>query len=152
MAMPESGRRARRSLMEALREYIEDLRRTAMELMETLMGPEGPCWDPRASSIKPLTHISVSPDEVVITMDLPLVRPETIRVKPVEEDVIEVIAEMKRTLRPQELGMVHVEGEIRQLRCKTRVPVPVETKAMRFVFRKGILEVRLPRKRRISIG
>ena len=145
--MSEPTRRRRRSLMELLWEYAEELERASEELLESFLGPERPSWDVRNRCLEPLTHISVAPDEVVITMDLPFVKPETIRVRPLEEGLIEVVAEMKRALSPRELGMVHVEGELRELRCRTRVPVPVEMRAMKFVFRKGILEVRLPRKR-----
>jgi len=147
LAVAEAARRRRRSLMEMLWEYAEEVERAAEEFFESLLAPGRPSWDVRNRCLEPLTHISVAPDEVVITMDLPFVKPETIRVRPVEEGIIEVVAEMKKALRPRDLGVVHVEGELREMRCRTRLPVPVEMKAMRFVFRKGILEVRLPRKR-----
>jgi len=145
-------RARRRGFLEMLWDYVEDLERAAEEFFETMLGERmRPCWDVRGRCLEPLTQVSVAPDEVVITMDLPLVRPETIRVRPVEEDTIEVVAEMKRALRTRELGVPHVDGEIRTLRARARVPVPVEIRAIRFEFRRGILEVRLPRKRRIEI-
>jgi len=147
MAEPERPRR-RRGLFELLWEYAEELERRAEEFIESVLGVEKPSWDVRGRCIEPLTHVSIAPDEVVITMDLPFVKPETIQVRPLEEDLIEVVAEMKRTLRPQDLGVLHVDGEFREMRCRTRVPVPVEMAAMKFEFRRGILEVRLPRKRR----
>ncbi|OYT51225.1 hypothetical protein B6U66_04340 [Candidatus Bathyarchaeota archaeon ex4484_135] len=145
--MSARERPRRRDLLELLLEYMEELQRASEEVFETLLEPSRPSWDVRDGCIEPLTHISVSPDEVIVTMDLPFVKPETIRVKPVEEDLIEVVAEMRKALKPRDLGVVHVEGELRQLRCRTRLPVPVEIRAMKFEFRKGILEVRLPRKK-----
>ena len=145
--MSAGGRPRRRDLLELLLEYMEEIQRASEEVLGALFEPGRPSWDVRDGCIEPLTHISVSPDEVVVTMDLPFVKPETIRVRPVEEDLIEVVAEMKKALRPRDLGVVHVEGELRRLRCRTRLPVPVEVRAMRFEFRKGILEVRLPRKK-----
>ena len=141
------ARRRRRSLLELLLEYAEEVERTAEELFDLLFA-ERPSWDVRRNCIEPLTNVFVAPDEVVITMDMPLVKPETIRVRPVEEGIIEVVAEMKKALRPRDLGVVHIEGEIREMRARARVPVPVEMRDMHFVFRKGILEVRLPRKRK----
>jgi len=150
--MAERRRARRRGLMEVLWDYIEEFERTAEEFFEAFLGEHmRPCWDVRGRCLEPLTHVSVAPDEVVVTMDLPLVRPETIRVRPVEEDTIEVVAEMKRALRTRDLGVLHVDGEIRELRARAKIPVPVEMRAIRFEFRRGILEVRLPRKRRIEI-
>ena len=145
--MSASRRPRRRDLLELLMEYVEELERTSEELAEGLLRPASPCWDVRDRSIEPLRQVSVAPDEVIITVDLPFVKPETIRVRPVEEDLIEIVAEMKKALRPRDLGVVHVEGELRHIRCRTRLPVPVRFEAMRFEFRKGILEVRLPRKK-----
>jgi len=145
MSGPERPRR--RDLLELLFEYVEELQRASEELVEAMLGPPGPSWDIRDRCIEPLSQVSVAPDEVIITVDLPFVKPETIRVRPIEDDLIEVVAEMKKALRPKDLGVVHVEGELRQIRCRTRLPVPVEVKALRFEFRKGILEVRLPRKK-----
>ena len=150
--MAERRRTRRRGLLEVLWDYIEDFERTAEELFEAVFGERmRPCWDVRGRCLEPLTHVSVAPDEVIITMDLPLVRPETIRVRPVEENTIEVVADMRRALRTKDLGVLHVDGEIRKLRARARIPVPVEMRAIRFEFRRGILEVRLPRKRRIEI-
>ncbi len=147
--MMAARRRPRRDLLELLLDYVEELQRASEELVESLFETGRPSWDVREGCIEPLTHISVSPDEVVITMDMPFVRPETIRVRPVEDDLIEVVAEMKKAIRPRDLGVVHVEGELRKMRCRTRLPVPVEVRAMRFEFRKGILEVRFPRKKQL---
>jgi len=151
MGLSTARGRRRKTLFELLWEYAEELERTSEELMEALLAGERPAWDLRNRCIEPLTHVSVAPDEVIITMDMPLVKPETIRVRPVEDDLIEVVAEMKKALKPSDLGVVHVEGEIREMRARARVPVPVEMKAVKFVFRKGILEIRLPRKRRIPV-
>lgn len=140
-------RERRRSLLRMLLEYVEELERAAEEALESFF-VERPAWDVRRSCIEPLMDVFVGPDEVIITMDMPLVKPETIRVRPVEEGLIEVVAEMKKAIRPRDLGVVHIDGEIREMRARARVPVPVETKSLRFVFRKGILEVRLPRRRR----
>ena len=143
-----------RRLIRDLLEHFETVERAVSDIMghvEEFLAYERPCWDVRGRCIEPLTHVTVDPDEVVITVDLPLVRPETIRVRPIGEDLIEVVAQMRRALKTRELGVPHVEGEIRELRARARVPVPVEMRAIRFEFRKGILEVRLPRKRRVPV-
>jgi len=87
----------------------------------------------------------------VVTADLPNTEPETVKVEAVSEDLIEIAAKMKRKMRFDDFGITHREGEFSSLRCQTRIPVPVDTKRMKISLKRGILEIRLPRKRGYEI-
>jgi len=139
-------RRRRRSIFEILSEYIEDLEAMAEEWMEYAFA-ERPSWDVTTGCLEPLRNVFVTSDEVIITVDLPFAEPETVEVEAVSDDLIEVKAKMRRRLRFDDFGVFHREGEFYSYHCRTRIPVPVEMERMRVQFKRGILEVHLPRKR-----
>ena len=111
---------------------------------------DGPSWNRRNCTIEPLHDMKITPTEVVVTVDLPLTFENKVQVKPLDENTLEISAEMKRKVRFSELGITHCEGEFQKLHCHSRVPVPVRMSKMKIKFKKGILEVHLPRKRRLS--
>lgn len=149
--MSEEIRRRRRSIIELIDEYFDAVERAAREFIGGLIS-EKPSWDTEERCLEPLANIFVTANEVIITVDLPLVKPESIRVEPMGENVLEISAEMKKKLNFGDLGLTHRRGEFEKLRCRTRIPVPVEIKHLKISFRRGILEVKVPRKRRIPVG
>jgi len=88
----------------------------------------------------------VAPAEVTLTVDLPYAEENTIQVKPISKDTIEILAKMKRKVRFDDFGITHYKGEFQTLHCQTHIPVPVDMDKMEIRFKKGILEIRLPRK------
>jgi HSP20 family molecular chaperone IbpA len=88
----------------------------------------------------------VTPTEVIVTVDLPYAEESTIRVKPTGEDTIEILAKMKRKIRLDDFGITHYKGEFETLYCQTHIPVSVYMDKMEVRFKKGILEIHLPRK------
>jgi len=147
--MAESRRR-RRSLFDLISDYLEDLETLSEELFEAEMA-ERPSWDIKSCCIEPLCNVSVTPDEVVVIADLPNTDPDTIKVEQVNQDTLEIKAEMKRKIRFSEFGVTHRQGEFQHFRCLNHIPVPVDAKKMKTKFKRGILEVRLPRKRGVRI-
>jgi len=127
-------------------EYMEDLEEMAEELVESAVA-ERPSWDVRSACLEPLCNIFVAADEVVVTADLPYVEPETVKVEAVNEDLIEIGAKMRQKLRFDDFGITHRRGEFSSFRCQARIPVPVNMERMKIYFKRGILEVHLPRKR-----
>lgn len=145
-----SRERRRRSIFELMHEYMEELERRADEFFESAFA-ERPRWDVESCSLEPLRSVSVAADEVVITADLPYTKPETVKVEAVSEDLIEIVAEMRGKLRFDDLGIAYRDGEFNCLRCKARIPVPVDTGRMKIHFKRGIIEIHLPRKRGYKI-
>ena len=117
--------------------------------MEGLM--DKPSWNQKACTIEPLRNIMVTPTEVIVTVDLPYTKEDTIKIKPIDNRTIEVSARMKRKIRFDEFGIIHHKGEFETLHCQTRIPVPVYMDKMEVHFKKGILEIRLPRKHEYTI-
>ena len=148
-----SIKRRKRSIFEIMREHVEDLEAFADELMESAM-MERPSWDLQSCCLEPLCSVFVSADEVVVTADLPNIDPKNITVEAAGEDLIEIKAKMKKKLHFEDFGITHRQGEFSAFRCQTRIPVPVNIKQMKTQFKRGILEIHLPRKKgyRIRIG
>jgi len=106
-----------------------------------------PSWDIKLCCIEALCNVSASADEVVVTADLPNTDPETVKVEQIDKNTLEIKAEMKRKISFNELGITHRQGEFRYFRCLVPVPMSVDVKRMKKEFKRGILEVHLPRKK-----
>ena len=144
------SRRKKSSIFDLMTEYIEDFKTWAEEMIET-MTAEHPSWDTRTCCLEPLCNVLVTIDKVVVTADLPNTNPDSVTVKAAGEDLIAIKAEMRRKLRFDDLGITHRRGEFSSFRCQVRIPKPVETNRMQVRFKRGILEVRLPRKKGYEI-
>ena len=131
---------------DTLEEYLQQIK----ELTDKIMGyasSEDRSWNTETCCLQALSNIFITPREVIVTADLPNIEPETIKVEALDENVIEITAKMKEKVRFADLGICHRQGEFSFLRCQGRLNVAVETERMKFSCEKGILEVRLPRKK-----
>jgi len=137
--------RKRRSISDMVDEYFEDMEKWAQQVRETLT--EKPCWDLKTCAIEPLRDITVTPKEVIVTVDLPYAKKETVKVKAVDAASLEIFAEMKKKIRLTELGVTHRTGVIQRFHGWIRLPVTVNMDKMKIQQKKGILEIKLPRKR-----
>ena len=140
----------RKDLFELMRNYFKDWETFADELLESAR-IERPSWDIESCCLEPLCNVFVSADEVVVTADLPNINLKSIRVEAIDTDTIEIKAGMKRKIRFHDFGITHREGEFNSFRCQVNIPVPVDVKKMKTKFKRGILEVRIPRKKGYKI-
>jgi HSP20 family molecular chaperone IbpA len=139
----------KRSIFDVIDEYFDDLEEWAERFRETLV--ERPSWNQKTCTIEPLHDVMVTPREVIVTVDLPYTEENMIQVKPLDKNVIQISANMKRKIRLDDFGITHYRGEFQKLHCQTRIPVPVNMDKMEIRFKKGILEIRLPRKHEYEI-
>ncbi|HIE14341.1 TPA: Hsp20/alpha crystallin family protein [Candidatus Bathyarchaeota archaeon] len=133
----------RRSIFDRIREYLDEFERATEEAFSVF---EQPSWDVESKCLRPLFNISVTSREVVVTADLPYADPKTLRIESLD-DQIEITAKMKVKLRFEDFGVSHRQGEFSSFHCRIPLPVPVDASRARASFKKGILEVRLPRRR-----
>jgi len=125
-------------------QYFEEMEKWADQIRETMS--ERPCWDLKTCAIEPLREITVKPTEVTVTVDLPYADNKTVKVKAIDNSSIEISAEMKKKIRLTELGITHRQGIIHRFHAWIRIPVMVNMEKMKMQNKKGILEIRLPRK------
>jgi len=142
----------RRSIFDIVREYVEEIEALTDEIVERFM--EKPSWDVDSQSLEPLCDVYVRRDMVIVTADLPKADPESIRISSIRDDLIEITANMKVKVNFEDLGVKHRRGEFTCLCCRVPLPVPVDVSKAKAKFRKGILEITLPRKKgyEIKIG
>jgi len=128
---------------------MEELEEIAEEMFDRFL--ERPSWDINAHSLEPLFDVSVSSDKVIVTADLPKVDPENIRISRISDDIIEITAKMRVKINFEDLGVTHRKGEFSYFSCRVPLPVPVDTSRAKARFKRGILEITLPRKRGYEI-
>jgi len=128
---------------------MEEFEELAEEMFERFM--ERPSWDISTHSLEPLCDVFVSSDRVIVTADLPKVDPQSIRVNGISDDLIEITAKMRVKVNFEDLGVTHRRGEFSCFSCRVPLPVPVDASKARARFRRGILEVVLPRKKGYEI-
>ena len=83
--------------------------------------------------------------EVVLTVDLPYVEQKGVKLKRSTEDSIEVYAETNRKITFKDLGIKHRRGEFTCYHVIIRMPVPVDERKIIKTFKRGLLEVHIPR-------
>jgi HSP20 family molecular chaperone IbpA len=141
--------RRKRSIFDIINEYFESLEEQVEQLGETLI--ERASWNCRSCTMEPLRDIMVTPKEVIVTVDLPYTEENTVHVKPLDKNTIEISAKMRRKIRFDDFGITHYKGEFQTFHCQTHIPVPVQMDNIEIRFKKGILEIRLPRKHEYTI-
>ena len=134
----------RRSIPEIIDQYFDSFEKWAERFQEELT--EKPSWNLKACTIEPLRNMHVTPTEVIISADLPFTEKAAVKVKPLDDNVLEITAKMRRKIKSEELGITHRRGEFHSLHCQIRIPTPVDSSKMKTTFNKGMLEIRLPRR------
>lgn len=125
-------------------EYFGGIEEWAERMDETLA--QKPSWNLKDCTMEPLREINMTATEVIVTVDLPLTQESAVQVRPTDNS-LEISAKMRRKLHLHELGISYHRGEIQKFQCHIRIPVPVNMDKMSIKYKKGMLEVHMPRKR-----
>ena len=142
-----SEKQRRRSIFDFMGEYMDEFKILADEFMESAFA-EGPSWNCDTHCLHALCNLFITPLEVIITVDLPNIDSETVKVEVLNEDLIEIKAKMKKKVQFSDLGIYHRQGEFSSLHCQNRIPVSIDASKMKISFTGRIWEVRFPRKHR----
>jgi len=137
-------KKKKRPLSDIIDAYSHSIEEWIEEFGEILV--EKPSWSFKDCTIEPLRHMMVTPTEVVVTVDLPFTSREDVKVIAMGKSMLEISAKMRRKIKFKELGIHYCEGEFQSLHSQLRIPLPVEIDKMKTSFKRGILEIRLPRK------
>ncbi len=134
----------RKPVRDAVDSYFNGLEREFERWRETFF--ERPSWNLKAGTMEPLKDMKVTPTEVVVTVDLPLTVESSLQVRPLDGETLEISAKMRRTVHFKEFGATHHKGEFQRFHCHIQVPMPVKMDDMKIKFKKGLLELHIPRK------
>lgn len=128
----------RKRLFEAMDEYFK----RAEFMFERMFAS---AWNETAQSIEPLYNITVGSTEVILTVDLPYANPEEVTLKVPADDTVEILANTKRKITFADMGVRHRGGQFKCYHARIHMPVPVLESGMTSKFKRGVLEIRLPR-------
>jgi HSP20 family molecular chaperone IbpA len=106
---------------------------------------QGTGWNVTAACIEPLYDMMVGAAEVVLTIDLPYVDQKQVKLACPADDVLEIHAETTRKITFKDLGIKHRHGEFTCYHARIRTPVPVDEANIKTRFKRGVLEVHVPR-------
>lgn len=142
-----SEKQRKRSIFDVMNEYMEEFETLANEIMASTF-PESPSWNTETCCLQALSNVSITPQEVIVTADLPNIKPETVKVEALDKNLIEITAKMRKKVRFADLGIYQRQGEFSSLRCQDHIHVAFDAEKMKISFKGGILEVRFPRKKK----
>lgn len=112
---------------------------------EMYEGMERPMWDYNSKCLEPLVSIREFEDQIIVTIDLPCVNKDDIKIY-ATEDTLTVEAKLKEEYRIERLGVIRREASFRYFKKVIGLPSPVIPEKARARFKAGVLEVTLPKK------
>jgi HSP20 family protein len=106
-------------------------------------------WDLSRESLEPLVSVSETEDNVIVEVDLPLVKKNDIRLRLVEEG-LEVEASLTRYVKFEQWGTIQRSCEFKSLYKIVPLPCPVVAEGASATFTRGILRVRLKKRTEVE--
>ncbi len=102
-------------------------------------------WNVAAACIEPLYNMFVAAAEVALTVDLPYVNQKEVKLSCPSNDLLEIYAETSKKITFKDLGLKHRHGEFTCYHTRIRMPVAVDESKMNCKFKRGVLEIHIPR-------
>ncbi|RLI28271.1 hypothetical protein DRO53_00865 [Candidatus Bathyarchaeota archaeon] len=140
----EVAERRRKSLFDIFEEIVGHIDRVIEELVGIEIC-ESPLCDVSKRELKPLVHVYETEDEVIVTIDLPYVRKEDIKLS-ASEDTLKIEAPIRERVKLSRWGPYQREVEFEYFRRTIKLPSNVEPERAKAKFKDGILQVFLPKK------
>ncbi|MHC1564588.1 MAG: Hsp20/alpha crystallin family protein [Candidatus Hecatellaceae archaeon] len=138
------SQRKRKSIFEIFEEFIGHVDKVFEELVGVVPF-ETPLCDVSKRELKPLVHMYETEDEVIVTIDLPYVRKEDIRLS-ASENTLKIEAPVRERIRMSRWGPYQKEVEFECFRRTITLPAIIDPEKTRAKFKDGILRVILPKK------
>lgn len=123
---------------------FESIEREVTQLIDEFFQSK-PMWNPQLECLEPLAHIQDLEDKIVVTIDLPFVRKEDIKLDATPEE-LKVEAKMQRHVVYDKWGTVQRHCKFRTFHKNIKMPTEVVPETVKAKFRDGYLTVELPKK------
>ena len=125
-------------------DYIEDLERE-IDLAFDRLFAEHSMWDIKNRRLEPLAYLTETENKINVSVDLPFVRKEDIKLN-VTEDALVIDAAMRRCVKFERWGTVQRECEFASFHKIVKLPTKVVPKEAKATFKYGVLSVDLPKR------
>ncbi len=106
-------------------------------------------WDGDACCLEALGEVEESETEYVVTLDLPMVNKEDIEIL-VMDDHLAVQAKMRAEVHYERWGTVQRQIRFQRLAKKVPLPKDADSDKIRASFKRGLLEIRVPKIEKIK--
>lgn len=127
-------------------EYIDEIRSRFEELLNEFEERfEKPMLDFERRCLEPLTEVKETLNEIIVTVDLPCVRKEEVKLH-ATENMLTIEASMYRKIKFDKLKAIYHETEFQSYHKVIKLSSLVDPESAKARFKDGILEVRLPKK------
>ncbi|TRO42922.1 Hsp20/alpha crystallin family protein [Candidatus Bathyarchaeota archaeon] len=137
--------REKHRTLETIEKYLTEFEALSNEI-KALAFPEKPSWNIENCCLYALSNVNITPNEVIITADLPNVELNTVKVEVTDGNLIKITAKMKKKMKFKDFGIFHRNGEFSSLSCIDRVNETIDSNKLEISYKNGILEVRIPKK------
>lgn len=131
-------------MTDIIEEYMDRLEKIVGDYLAEV--EERRLWHPSSEAIEPLANVYVEPREVVITVDIPCADSESARIRFVDENTVEIEANLQRMLDFSSLRVTHRSGRFKKYYVRIDLPVPVDPSRVSVACYRNVLEIRAPRK------
>ncbi len=134
-------------IIDEVNRRVRSIMRSAFELSPL----EEELYDLERRELRPLTQITETDDQIIVTIDLPCVTKENVDLKSTE-DTLTIKAKMTECVRLLHHGKR--EAEFENYRKSIKLPSTVDPAKAQASFKNGLLQVTLPKKsygREVSI-
>jgi HSP20 family protein len=101
-----------------------------------------PSWDIDGQCLTPLSQVTETEDKVIVTVDLPHVSKENIKLHSTEK-TLEVEAKTNQGICFEKWGTVQKCTEFNCFRKKIKLPAEVKPNEAKATFKSGILEIQI---------
>lgn len=123
-----------------------EINKAFRELEEIIWGEERPMFDLTRRCLEPLAHVKEEEDKIIVTVDLPYVkRKEDISIN-ISGNNLVIEAKMRRSVQYSTLAGIYRDLSFDTYRKVIKLPENVEPDEAIAKFRRGILEVIIPKK------
>jgi HSP20 family protein len=107
-----------------------------------------PSWSAAGFCLEPLVEVENKDNTIVVTVDLPCIeKKEDIKLH-VSEETFEITAEFKKAVKWERWGFTQKQLEFNSFKKTIRLPERVNPRTTEASFKRGVLRVILPKKRK----
>ena len=127
-------------------QFFDEMERSFMDFFKMRpLGKDFWSFDSDLCCLEPLSDVQVTNKEVVVTVDLPHVKKEDIKIS-TTENTIEIEAKTEKAIKFEKWATDGYQKEFNYFHKSLRLPLKVSPEEAKAIFKNGILILTIPRK------
>ena len=136
----------KKSIFSLYDQFFDEMERNFMDFFKLRpLGRDFWSFDSDLCCLEPLSDIQVTNNEVIVTVDLPHVKKEDIKIS-TTENTIEIEAKTGKAIKFDKWSTEGYQKEFRYFHKSLRLPLKVNPEGAKASLKKGMLILTIPRK------